>query len=99
MWQSRTLRASGRPRASEVPRYPPRPEGSMSLFTAHRRTLTLAAILAAAALIVAGCSKKSTSVLEPNGPDMASIKNGGELSMANPAVLAVTTVQDRHTAD
>ena len=71
----------------------------MSLFTAHRRTLTLAAILAAAALIVAGCSKKSTSVLEPNGPDMASIKNGGELSMANPAVLAVTTVQDRHTAD
>ena len=52
--------------------------------SAHRRTLTLAAVLAAAALIVAGCSKKSTSVLEPNSPDVAGIKSngGGELTMA-----------------
>ena len=71
----------------------------MSLFTAHRRTLTVAAILAAAAFIVAGCSKKSTSVLAPDSPDVAGIKNGGELSMANAAVRAVATVQERHTAD
>ena len=71
----------------------------MSLFTAHRRTFTVAAILATAALIVAGCSKKSTSVLAPDSPDVTGIKNGGELSMANAAVRAVATVQERHTAD
>jgi len=69
----------------------------MSLFTAHRRTVAVAAILAA--LFVAGCSKKSTSVLEPNSPDIASIKNGGDMSMANAAVRAVALVQERHTAD
>jgi hypothetical protein len=71
----------------------------MSQFSAHRRTLTLAAILAAAALIAAGCSKKSTSVLEPNSPALASIKNGGELNMTNAAVRAVAVVQERHTND
>jgi len=64
----------------------------MSLSTAHRRTLALAALLVAGALIAAGCSKKSTSVLEPNGPDLASIKNGGEMSMQNAAVRAVASV-------
>ena len=71
----------------------------MSLFTAHRRTATVAAMLATAALIVVGCSKKSTSVLAPDSPDLASIKNGGEMSMANAAVRAVANVQERHTAD
>src|SRR5262245_4235745 len=71
----------------------------MSLLTAHRRTFTAAAILVAAALIVAGCSKKSTSVLAPDNPDLASIKNGGEMNMANAAVRAVANVQERHTAD
>ena len=71
----------------------------MSLSTAHRRTLALAALLAAGALIAAGCSKKSTSVLEPNGPDLASIKNGGEMSMQNAAVRAVADIQERHTGD
>ena len=71
----------------------------MTPFTAHRRTLTVAAVLAAAALIVAGCSKKSTSVLEPSGPDLAAIKNGGEMSMANAAVRAVADIQERHTGD
>ena len=69
----------------------------MSLSTAHRRTLALAVLLAAGALIAAGCSKKSTSVLEPNGPDLASIKNGGEMSMQNAAVRAVADIQERHT--
>src|SRR5262245_8082150 len=68
-------------------------------FLAHRRTTTIAAILAAAALIVAGCSKKSTSVLEPNGPDIAGVKTGGDLSMSNAAVRAVALVQERHTND
>ena len=71
----------------------------MSQSTAPRRILTLAVVLAAAALIAAGCSKKSTSVLEPNGPDLASIKNGGEMSMANAAVRAVADIQERHTND
>ena len=71
----------------------------MTLLTAHRRTLTVAALLAAAAFIVAGCSKKSTSLLEPNSPDVSGIKSSGELTMANPAVAAVANVQERHTAD
>jgi hypothetical protein len=71
----------------------------MSLSNFQRRTLTVAALLAAAALIAAGCSKKSTSVLEPNSPDVSGIKSGGALTMANPAVLAVANVQERHTAD
>jgi hypothetical protein len=70
----------------------------MSQFSAHRRILTVAAILAAAALIVTGCSKKSTSLVEPS-PDLATIKNGGELSMTNAAVRAVALVQERHTND
>src|SRR5262245_51808896 len=69
----------------------------MSLFIAHRRTLAVAAMLAA--LIVAGCSKKSTSVLGPDSPDVSGIKSGGELTMANAAVRAVAGVQERHTAD
>ena len=68
-------------------------------FLAHRRTLTLAAMLAAAALVVAGCSQKSTSVLEPNSPDIAGIKTGGDLSLSNTAVRAVADVQERHTTD
>lgn len=68
-------------------------------FLAHRRTLTLAATLAAAALLVAGCSQKSTSVLEPNSPDIAGIKTGGDLSLSNTAVRAVADVQERHTTD
>jgi hypothetical protein len=71
----------------------------MTPFHAHRRTLTVAALLAAAALIVAGCSKKSTSIVEPSSPDLASIKNGGELNMTNAAVRAVAIVQERHTND
>ena len=68
---------------------------------APRRMLTLAAVLAVAALIAIGCSKQSTSVLEPNSPDVAGIKSngGGELTMANAAVRATALVQERHTAD
>jgi len=71
----------------------------MTLLTAHRRTLAVASTLAAAALLMAGCSQKSTSVLEPGGPGIASIKNGGELSMSNPAVRAVSLIQERHTQE
>jgi hypothetical protein len=71
----------------------------MTPFHAHRRTLTLAAILAAAALIVAGCSKQGTSVLSPDSADLAQVKAGIVLSMSSPAVRAVALVQDRHTQE
>jgi hypothetical protein len=69
----------------------------MTRFTTHRRTLTVAATLAAAALIVAGCGKNNA--LAPDSPDVSGIKGGGELTMANRAVVAMAAVQERHTAD
>jgi hypothetical protein len=71
----------------------------MTPFHAHRRTLTLAAILAAAALIVAGCSKKSMGVLSPDTADLAQVKAGIVLSMSSPAVRAVALVQEQHTQE
>src|SRR5262244_3772859 len=68
----------------------------MTVFSAHRRTLTLAAILAAAAMIVAGCSKKSTGVLAPDS-ELADARANGVLSLTNSAVRAVALVQERHT--
>src|SRR5262249_19718238 len=81
------------------PRSPasPNPEGSMTVFSAHRRTVTLAAFLAAAAMIVAGCSKKSTGVLSPDGGDLAGARTNGVLSMTNSAVRQVALIQERHT--
>ena len=72
----------------------------MTPLHAHRRTLAVAAILAAAALIVAGCSKQSTGLVSPDtASDLASAKAGGVLSMNNPAVRAAALIQERHTAE
>jgi len=71
----------------------------MTPFTAHRRTLTLAATLAAAVLIVAGCSKKSTGLLSPDDSALANARSNGVLSMSNPAVRAVALIQERHTQE
>ena len=70
----------------------------MSPFTAHRRTLAVAAFLAAA-VIVAGCSKESTGPLSPDSSQLANARTAGELSMGNPRVRAVSLVQERHTAE
>jgi hypothetical protein len=71
----------------------------MTPFHAHRRTLAVAAALAAAALIATGCSKTSTGPLSPDAADLANVKAGGVLSMNNPAVRAVSLIQERHTAE
>jgi len=71
----------------------------MTPFHVRRRTPTLAATLAAAALIVAGCSKQGTSVLSPDSADLAQVKAGIVLSMSSPAVRAVALVQERHTQE
>lgn len=71
----------------------------MTPFTAHRRTLAIAAMLAAAASIVAGCSKQSTGVLSPDTSALANARTAGVLSMSNPAVRAVALIQERHTAE
>ena len=54
--------------------------------------------VASVALFLAGCSKDQGNPLAPSA-DSGAMKGGAELSMANAAVRALATVQDRHTAD
>jgi len=71
----------------------------MSVFHVSRKFLTCAAILAAAALVMAGCSKKSANMLSPDTSELANARAGGVLSMNNPAVQAVALIQERHTRE
>jgi len=71
----------------------------MTPFNAHRRTVAIAAFLAATALIVAGCSKQSTGPLSPDSSELANARANGVLSMNSPGVRAVALIQERHTAE
>ena len=72
----------------------------MSQFSNPRRAMLLGTLaIAAAALLLAGCSKDQGNPLAPSATDLSGMKGGAELSLANPAVRAMAAVQDRHTAD
>ena len=64
-----------------------------------RRTALIATLaVAAAALILAGCSKDQGNPLSPTSADFGAMKGGSELTMASAAVRAIAAVQERHTA-
>lgn len=63
-------------------------------------TLLAVVLVAACGALLASCSKDRGTPLSPSvGQDLGSLKNPGELSLANPAVRSVADVQDRHTAE
>src|ERR1041384_986205 len=85
---------------------PPLPllmEGFMARFPSPRRAaLVILLAVAAFAVAVAGCSKDRGTPLSPTSQNLGSLKNPGELTMANPIVRNVAAVQDRseeHTSE
>jgi hypothetical protein len=75
-------------------------EGFMARFPSPRRAaLVILLAVAAFAVAVAGCSKDRGTPLSPTSQNLGSLKNPGELTMANPIVRNVAAVQDRHTSD
>lgn len=70
----------------------------MRVFSVPRRIATLTVLVATAALLIAGCSQDRTNPLAPAADNgIAGIKAG--FTLANPAVRAVASVQERHTPD
>jgi hypothetical protein len=72
----------------------------MAKVSVPRKAVLVATVaVCAVGAFLAGCSKDHGTPLSPSVTDVSTLKNPGELSMANPVVRNVAAVQDRHTAD